>query len=147
MAQRDNKGRFVKGNTEGKNSPIRNGLATEMQQKSVQSRLANKRGAELVRAMLGDAVKDPVVLEALRKAGFTGNVTNEVALHARQIEKAQKTGDTKAYAALMKAAGYDTINIKSEVPLSIIFKDEKAVAGLEKALDTGAAPRKPKDEE
>lgn len=118
--ERDEKGRFVKGN----GGRISAELARTYQQRSAASRLANKRGAELVQAMLERGVKDPAVIEALKKAGYNvEDVTNEVALHARQIEKAQKTGDTKAYNAVMKAAGYDTITINHRGPL-VITKDE-----------------------
>ena len=128
--ERDEKGRFIKGCKAPENSPLCNGLATEMQARAVASRLANKRGAELVRALLEQGVKDPKVREALKQAGFdTENMTNEIAMHIRQIEKAQKTGDTKAYSAVMKAAGYDTINVNhhADGPLVITQNDAEAV--------------------
>ena len=50
--ERDKKGRFLKGNKEGKNSPICNGLATEMQARSVEARLRNKSLADALRAEL-----------------------------------------------------------------------------------------------
>lgn len=138
--------KFEKGNNAGKK--FSGEVATEMQRRSVVSRLANKHGQELVRAMLAQGVQDPVVVEALRRAGYQpSELNNELALHARQIEKAQKTGDTKAYSAVMKAAGYDTLNIRTDVPINITFQDSQAADGLAKALETGAAPRKPKDEE
>lgn len=122
--ERDEKGRFKKGTVPKGSRPFSAGVAKEMQARSAASRLANKRGAELVQAMLERGVKDPAVIEALKKAGYNvEDVTNEVALHARQIEKAQKTGDTKAYNAVMKAAGYDTITINHRGPL-VITKDE-----------------------
>lgn len=128
--ERDEKGRFKKGNKTGKTFDNSDGMATEMQARSVASRLANKRGAELVRALLEQGVKDPKVREVLKQAGFdTENMTNEIAMHIRQIEKAQKTGDTKAYSAVMKAAGYDTINVNhhADGPLVITQNDAEAV--------------------
>lgn len=46
------KGRFLKGNTEGKNSPFCNGLASEMQARSVEARRRNKSLADALRAEL-----------------------------------------------------------------------------------------------
>lgn len=128
--ERDEKGRFVKGATPKGARPFNEGTAKEMGTRSAASRLAKKRGAELVRALLEQGVKDPKVREALKQAGFdTENMTNEIAMHIRQIEKAQKTGDTKAYSAVMKAAGYDTINVNhhADGPLVITQNDAEAV--------------------
>lgn len=123
--ERDAKGRFVKGNTHAISADV----ARDMQLRSAASRLANKRGAELVQAMLAGAVKDPKVIAALEAAGYdTKGLTNEIAIHARQIEKAQKTGDTKAYTALMKAAGYDTLNIKTDGPQVIVVSQQSVEA-------------------
>ena len=128
--ERDEKGRFVKGQKPPVGVQFNEGVAREMQARAAASRLANKRGAELVRALLEQGVKDPKVREALKQAGFdTENMTNEIAMHIRQIEKAQKTGDTKAYSAVMKAAGYDTINVNhhADGPLVITQNDAEAV--------------------
>jgi hypothetical protein len=68
---RDNKGRFTKGNTEGKNSPIRNGLATEMQALSVAKRIENRTLRETVLYVLREKEKsgltkqERIVREAL----------------------------------------------------------------------------------
>lgn len=126
--ERDEKGRFKKGQKPPVGVQFNEGIAREMQSRGVASRLANKRGAELVQAMLERGVKDPAVIEALKKAGYNvEDVTNEVALHARQIEKAQKTGDTKAYNAVMKVAGYETITINHRGPLVITDKEAEAL--------------------
>lgn len=123
--ERDAKGRFVKGNTHAISADV----ARDMQLRSAASRLANKRGAELVQAMLAGAVKDPKIIEAMQAAGYdVKGLTNEIALHARQIEKAQKTGDTRAYAAIMKAAGYDTLNIKTDGPQVIVVSQQSVEA-------------------
>ena len=122
--------KFEKGNKAGRK--ISGEVAAEMQVRSVASRLANKHGKELVRALLEEGVKDPVVLEALKKAGYNPDeVNNELALHARQIEKAQKTGDTKAYSAVMRAAGYDTINISTPDGMKIVVESEEQAKRLE----------------
>ena len=90
-------------------------IAAAMQAKSVKARLRNKKGQELVRALLERGVTDPDVLGYFKKAGFDAkDISNELAMHARQIEKAQKQGDTKAYTAVMKAAGYDTIKVETD---------------------------------
>lgn len=98
------------------------------------SRRKRKHGQELVRMMLQMDVSDAQVLEAMRKLGYEPDeVDNELAMHARQIEKAQKTGDTKAYAAVMKVAGYDTTNVNVTTPKPLVISEEEAAK-----LDTWA---------
>ena len=85
-----------------------------------------KHGKELARLILADGLKDEAVKDALRKAGHdTADMDNETAMLLRQIEKALKTGDTKAFAAVWKAAGYDVTNIKVEGVAPIEVKNEK----------------------
>lgn len=126
--ERNEKGQFLPGNKEG----ISTEVAREYQARSVKARLANKKGAELVRELLRNKVSDPVVIAALKKAGYNvRQVTNELAMHVRQIEKAQKTGDTKAYTAVMKVAGYDESEKPSGVNINInapSTKDAKTIA-------------------
>ena len=98
------------------------------------SRRKRKHGQELVRMMLQMDVSDAQVLEAMRKLGYEPDeVDNELAMHARQIEKAQKTGDTKAYAAVMKVAGYDATNVNVTTPKPLVISEEEAAK-----LDTWA---------
>lgn len=100
-------------------------IAQEMQARSVQSRLRNKKGQELVRALLEREVSDADVLAYAVAHGYKPKeVSNELAMHTRQIEKAQKTGDTKAYNAVMKAAGYDTINVNTDGPKILLVDSE-----------------------
>lgn len=149
MEKRDDRGRFVPGNNEGRRFSS-GGLATEMQARSVEARLANKHGKELIQAILARGLKDPGVREKIEAMGFDADdVTNELAMHVRQIEKAQRTGDTKAYSAVMKVAGYDeqNVNLQGDARISVTLNNPTALAGLESALATGAAPRKPNDEE
>ena len=134
---RDDKGRFVEGNQEGFNSTE---VAREMQLKSAQQRvennLAKKRGAELVQAMLEHKVSDPEILAMMMKAGYSKDeITNELACHARQIEKAQRKGDTKAYSAVMKAAGYDKTEINVNAKGTVIFLPKEEIDQMDKVLD------------
>ena len=90
------------------------------------SRRERKHGKELARLILAEGLKDEAVKDALRKAGHdTADMDNETAMLLRQIEKALKTGDTKAFAAVWKAAGYDVTNIKVEGVAPIEVKNEK----------------------
>lgn len=130
---RDDKGRFVKGNQEGFNSTER---AREMQLKSAQQRvennLAKKRGAELVRALLELNVSDPEILAMMMKAGFAKDVIKyELACDVRQIEKAIRKGDTKAYLAVMKKAGYDKTEINVNAKGAVIFLPKDEIEGIQ----------------
>lgn len=130
-------GRFKKGETPEGARPFSEATAKEMQARSVASHWAKKRGRELVQALLENGVKDQKILDALKSAGFKpSEITNELALHQRQIEKAQKTGDTKAYNAIMRLAGYaeETINVKGISP--IVTKDAQDAAEMAELLDS-----------
>ena len=129
---RDDKGRFVEGNQEGFNSTE---VAREMQLRAakqrVENNLAKKRGEELVQALLERQVSDPEVLGVMMKAGYAREeITNELACHVRQIEKAQRKGDTKAYRAVMKAAGYENTKIDFNTKGGIIILPKDEVDGL-----------------
>ena len=65
------------------------------------------------------------IAKHLNRAGITVAEKLSIGDDALQIEKALKTGDTKAFAAVMKAAGYDeqTINHKGITPL-VVSQDE-----------------------
>ena len=74
---------------------------------SGKARLRKKHGEELVRALLAMKEPDPKVIASLEEAGIDPkDITREVAMHARQIEKAIKTGNTFAYRAVNEASGY-----------------------------------------
>ena len=131
--RRDDKGRFVKGNQEGFNSTER---AREMQLKSAQQRvennLAKKRGAELVRALLELNVSDPEILAMMMKAGFAKDVIKyELACTVRQMEKAIRKGDTNAYLAVMKMAGYDKTEINVNAKGAVIFLPKDEIEGIQ----------------
>lgn len=92
---------------------------------SGKARLRKKHGRELVQAMLALGVTDEKVKKAMRVLGYTDKtLSNELVMHARQIEKAQKKGDTTAYNAVMKAAGYDTLNINQDTPSFIVVSSD-----------------------
>lgn len=87
-----------------------------------------KHGKELARLILAEGLKDEKVKTALREAGHDPDgMDNETAMLLRQIEKALKTGDTKAYKAVMDVAGYleKTVNVKTPDPL-VITEEEAA---------------------
>lgn len=86
------------------------------------ARRERKHGMELVRMLLAMDANDPDIVAKMKALGFD-NIDNETVMHVRQIEKAQRTADTKAYSAVMKAAGYDQQNINVNGPL-IVDKDE-----------------------
>lgn len=70
-------------------------------------RLKGKHGRELVRALLSMPETDPRIVADMEALGLNvKDITNEVTMHARQIEKAKRKADTKAYNAVNKAAGY-----------------------------------------
>lgn len=101
---------------------------------SARARLKKKAGKELVRAILSMKVTDSKIQDEIRQEGIIADadMTNEVAMHVRQIQRAIRKADTKAYAAVMKAAGYTeddgvNINIASEEPPVIVFGDTSQV--------------------
>ena len=75
---------------------------------SGKARLAKKHGRELVRALLACKEPDPRIVQELAAAyGIAEkDVTKEVAMHGRQVEKAIRKADTNAYKAVQQAAGY-----------------------------------------
>ena len=96
---------------------------------SGKARLRKKHGKELVRAILEMKESDPRIIEEMKKLGLNEkDLTNEVVMHVRQVEKAKRKADTKAYISVNKAAGYTdddsiNINIASEEAPVIIFGD------------------------
>lgn len=99
------------------------GLARGQQQRE------RKHGKELARLILAEGLKDEDVKKALRKAGHNPDeMDNETAMLLRQIEKALKTGDTKAFAAVMKAAGYDETNVNIDGPKLLVVSEKSMEA-------------------
>ena len=103
---------------------------------SGKARREKKHGKELARLILAEGLKDEDVKKALRKAGHDpDDMDNETAMLLRQIEKALKTGDTKAFAAVMKAAGYDETNVNIKGVAPIEAKNEKDAEEIRVMLD------------
>lgn len=74
---------------------------------SGKARLAKKKGRELVQALLAMKEPDPRILADLEAMGVDPKqVTKEVAMHVRQIEKAIRKADTTAYREVNRMAGY-----------------------------------------
>ena len=91
---------------------------------SGKARLRNKHGKELVRALLSMQEADPQIREELRAIGIDPDeMTNEVSMHIRQMQKAQKQGDTGAYNSVYKAAGYEEqkINVVGDIDMTFKF--------------------------
>lgn len=103
---------------------------------SGKARREKKHGKELARLILAEGLKDEKVKAALREAGHNPDgMDNETAMLLRQIEKALKTGDTKAFAAVMKAAGYDETNVNIKGVAPIEAKNEKDAEEIRVMLD------------
>jgi hypothetical protein len=93
--------------------------AADAARNTARSRVANKRGRDLLRALLEIGVNDPIVRQKLVEQGFcTEEISQELAIHQRQIERAIKTGDPRSYTAVMRAAGYDTQDLNIDMAVS-----------------------------
>lgn len=129
--------RFEKGQMPPVGKPISEETAREYQRRSQESHLRNKRGAELVQALLEKDELDPKVkAEIAASWGIDPDeLKKEAAMHARQIDKAIRKADTFAYMQVLKAAGYDetTLNIKGG--LHIVEPDKEKAAKLAALMD------------
>lgn len=113
---------------------------------SGKARLAKKHGKQLVRALLAMKEADPQIIEAMRAQGFDPEtLTNEVTMHLRQIDKAKRKADTKAYNSVLRVAGYlDQMEDEagpSRVDLNITVSSTEAAEGLRVAIENGAQPK------
>ena len=112
--ERDAKGRFIKGNDEGRK--ISGGVAAEMQERSVASRKEHRTVAEVLRAQL------------MEKAG-DGNLTKLEYLTLKAITTHAKGDMTmKDLREMQKVLGEDTDN-KQETTINITIGNEAAAAG------------------
>ena len=116
--QRDSRGRFVKGNTEGKNSPISNGFATDMQLRSAEARKRNKTLRE-------------AMIEALQEPGGGGYTKLEILV--RKAMANHQSGklsflDLKFLASIM---GEDKLNIETNGP-QVIVVSQQAIEAAKK---------------
>lgn len=96
---------------------------------SGKARLRKKHGKELVRALLEMKEADPRIIEELERLGINASeITNEVAMHIRQIEKAKRKADTNAYKAVNQAAGYTEDDERGSATVQIVISKEAAAA-------------------
>ena len=74
---------------------------------SGKARLRNKRGRELMQAMLATKELDPQIVENLAASWGIDpkTLTKEIAMNARQVEKAIRKADTTAFKAVHQVAG------------------------------------------
>ena len=81
---------------------------------SGEARRIKSRKRQLILDLLALRQPDEKIIADLQRYGVdTDDLTNEVALHLRQIDKAIRKGDTNAYREVLKAAGImqEDINI------------------------------------
>ena len=134
--ERDAKGRFTKGNTEGHR--FSNGDATECAQKAATKRKENRTIAEVLRAQL------------MEKAG-DGNLTKLEYLTLKAITTHAKGDMTmKDLREMQKVLGEDVkeinVNAGGGGSITITLASPKAVAGLQRAIANGAQPAAPEGE-
>ena len=93
---------------------------------SGKARRIKSRKRQLILDLLALRQPDEKIIADLQRYGVdTDDLTNEVALHLRQIDKAIRNGDTNAYREVLKAAGIlqEEINIGGQEggePLRIV---------------------------
>lgn len=137
MAQRDSKGRFVKGNKEGKKIGSNGGLtAVEAQLRGAEAKKRNHTLADVVRAELEKAAPgtDLTKMEYLAAKAIGNHAAGEMTF--------------KDLRDLQKLLGEDVKKVEfGTEPLNITLADGSAMEGLKRALETGAKPRKPENEE
>ena len=115
--QRDAKGRFLKGNNAGKTFDNSDGLATEMQARSVASRKEHRTLAETLRR------------ELEQKAGTSG-LTKLEYLVAKALENHSKGPlSLRDLTYLQKLLGEDVLNIKTDGPQVIVVSQQAIDAG------------------
>lgn len=107
---------------------------------SGEARNRKKKGKELVQALLERGVQDQGVLRMMEDLGFDSDeISNELAMHIRQIEKAQKKADTRAYIAVMKVAGYDESQVNVKLPPMVVTPEERDALNRWAAQEDGDA--------
>ena len=96
---------------------------------SGKSRLRKKRGRELMQAILQLKEIDPRIVEELATAWGIDpkDVTKEVAMNVRQVDKAIKRADTNAFKAVHQVAGtLENENASATVNITITEKSARA---------------------
>jgi len=125
-------GQFVKGSGPGPAAFTKENAA-EMAKRAHISRLKNKHGRDLCREIMGLPVKDSMVAAKLREMGYDDTeLTNEISMIARLVERVQKKGDPLAFRELQRLAGYDegeTLNVNvsgnEDAAPVIVFREQK----------------------
>lgn len=118
--------------------PFDSESAKKAQKKAVRNRYKNKHGRELLLMLLARKCDFPEVAAQLRQYGFNETeLTNEIALLERQMERAMKKGDTKAFTAIMKTAGMMTEETHSvnETRLQLAPLTKEQIAEMNKTFD------------
>jgi len=118
--ERDSKGRFLPGNTEGRNSPINNGLATEMQARSAEARKRNKTIGEMLKAYLSEEAP-----------GSGGHTRGEILVMKAVNNHKDGKLTFKDLRDLSRVIGEDVLNIKTDGPQVIVVSD-KAIEAAKK---------------
>lgn len=117
---------------------------------SGRARRIKSTGRKLIRDLLALRQPDPKIVADLERYGVNvKDLTNEVAMTLRQLDKAIRRADTVAYNAVLKAAGYLTedINLNTEgTTIEVKMADPAAAEGLQRALENGAQPAPPANE-
>lgn len=89
---------------------------------SGRSRRIKSRGRQLVLDLLAGLEPDPKVVASLEAEGINAkDLTREVAMHLRQIDKAIKKADTYAYNSVLKAAGLteDAVHVDNGIHIHV----------------------------
>ena len=108
---------------------------------SGEARRRKKRGAELMRAVLAMPELSEDVIKEMAALGYDDpeQLSKELVMYARQVEKAIRKADTKAFKAILKAAGYDIQKIDLEqVPTVIQVGDQETADKLAEILRRNA---------
>lgn len=115
---------------------------------SGRARRLKARGRQLIQDLLALKQTDPKIIADLERYGInTKDLTNEVAMTLRQVDKAIRKADTYAYNSVLKAAGIsEDVAVAPAVGLQINVADPAAAEGLRRAIASGAQPAAPEGE-
>ena len=123
MRERDDKGRFLPGNKEGKTFRS-DGMATEMQARSVEARKANRKERQTLAEVLRQQLQE--------KAADGSPMTRLEYLVAKAISNHAKGNlSLKDLTYLQKLLGEDVLNIKTDGPQVVVVSD-KSIRAAEK---------------
>lgn len=116
---------------------------------SGRARRIKSRGRKLIQDLLLLKVMDPEIVAKMCQAyGINpADLTHEMVMTLRQIQKAEAKGDTYAYNSVLKAAGIsEDAAVAPAVGLQINVADPAAAEGLRRAIASGAQPAAPENE-